>query len=97
MIKATINKDYFGQVAVSIFSTGHAINEMYIFRRPEIKAIKEGEIVNEPSLLISEETLVALKEAIRIYEGNTPDFSQGQLKATQYHLEDLRKLLKINK
>jgi hypothetical protein len=98
-LRVRINKDYIGNISFAIFSTGHTVNEQWIFGRPTRRVLEEGAIVLEPSFQIdwgnANEFMLALKEAIRIYEGSTPDFSQGELKATKYHLEDLRRLLKI--
>ena len=97
MIRILIRKDYIGNLAFSFFTTGIMINEQWVFPPAQRIALKEGEIAKEPTFTISNitanEFMLALKEAIREYEGNTPDFSQGELKATKYHLEDMRQLL----
>ena len=98
-MKIRFMKDFMGGLSVCIATTGGRYNELLVFGAPKRVFIPEGGAVEEPSFFIpwhqSEEFISALKEAIREYEGSTPDFSQGELKATKYHLEDLRKLLKI--
>lgn len=99
MLKIIIRRDWVHGLGISIFTVGHQINEQWVYDSPQRVQIKEGEIVERPSLRINSRDcdafVAALKEAIRDYEGGTPDFSQGELKATKYHLEDLRRLLKI--
>ncbi len=97
-MKVRITRDYIGGLAFAIFGTGNKINEQLIFGPTQRKVIEEGAII-EPSFRMdwvsADEFMYALKEAIREYEGSTPDFSQGELKATKYHLEDMRRLMKL--
>ena len=99
MLKIRFDKhDWYGCLAVQIFSVGNQINSHYKFGTPKREDVEEGQLLGEPSLKIygnPDEIVRALKEAIRDYEGSTPDFAQGELIATKYHLEDLRILLKI--
>ena len=77
------------------------MNEQVIYDLPKRVTFEEGHIVDRPSLSVNfhdaDEFIRELKEAIRQYEGSTPDYFTGELKATKYHLEDLRKLLKVNR
>jgi len=96
-LRIIISKDYVGNLAFSIFFFCYAKNEHLVFPPAKRIVLKEGEMATEPSFVISNnsanEFMLALKDAIRSYEGNTPDFAQGELKATKYHLEDMRKLV----
>ena len=98
MIKIRLQKDWQFGLGIAIFGVGHQYNEQWVFERPKRVQIKEGEMVEQPSLYIDpgdvDLFIAALKDAIREYEGSTPDFSQGELKATKYHLEDLRSILR---
>ena len=100
-LRVFIKKGFMGELAFTIFSVGNTYNEQLIFGKPMRKEYKGGDLILEPTFIIdthqSSEFMYALKDAIRIFEGSTPDFSQGELKATKYHLEDLRRLLKIIK
>jgi hypothetical protein len=86
-----------GNLAFSVFTFGSQINEQWLFGPGERIRLSEDEMVKEPTFSVpnisSNEFMLALKEAIREFEGSTPDFSQGELKATKYHLEDMRKLV----
>lgn len=97
MFKILIKKDWTGGLGFSFFSVGHTINEQIIYRDKTRVALEEGTMADTPTFFIdrtmSEEFMRALKDAIREFEGNTPDFSQGELKATKYHLEDMRKIV----
>lgn len=97
MLKVLIKKDWSGGLGFSFFSVGNVINEQLVFRDRQRIVLKEGEMANVPTFFIDGESagqfMYALKEAIREYEGNTPDFAQGELKATKAHLEDMRKLV----
>ena len=99
MLKIIIRKDWVGNLAFSFFTTGHQVNEQWVFPREHSRRVTltEGEIAKEPTFTVptadANEFMLALKEAIRDYEGSTPDFSQGELKATKYHLEDLRQIV----
>jgi len=97
MFTIMIKKDWVGNLAISFFSVGNKINEQWIFPPAKRKILSEGEMAPEPTFIVpniqASEFMLALKEAIRQFEGSTPDFSQGELKATKYHLEDMRQLL----
>lgn len=97
MFKILIKKDWTGGLGFSFFTVGYAINEQVVYRDKVRIALKEGEIATQPTFFIdgnmAGEFMLALKEAIREYEGSTPDFAQGELKATKAHLEDMRQLV----
>jgi hypothetical protein len=97
MLKIFIKKDWSGGLGFSFFTVGHKINEQWIYRDQIRIGLNEGEITKQPTFFIdsinANEFMLALKEAIREYEGSTPDFAQGELKATKYHLEDMRKIV----
>jgi hypothetical protein len=97
MFKIYIRKDHVGNLAFSMFTYGHQINEQWLFGPATRISVPEGEMAKEPTFLVpnimSSEFMLALKDAIREFEGSTPDFSQGELKATKSHLEDMRKLV----
>lgn len=97
MLKATIKKGFMGELEFSFFSVGNTVNEQIIFDVEKRVFLKDGERAERPSFSIpyynTNEFMLALKEAIREFEGNTPDFAQGELKATKYHLDDMRKIV----
>jgi hypothetical protein len=97
MFKIRIHEDRIGNLGFTFFSVGHQFNEVWEFPPMVRRVVKEGEIIGDPSFSVpnnfANEFMLALKEAIREYEGSTPDFSQGELKATKYHLEDMRNLI----
>lgn len=99
MLTILIKKDWLGNIGFSVFTLGNQINEQWLFKPAQRIRLAEGEMANEPTFIVpnisANEFMLALKEAIRAYEGNTPDFAQGELKATKYHLEDCRKLLTL--
>lgn len=97
MLTILIKKDWVGNIGFSIFTYGHQINEQWLFGPAQRIRLAEGQMASEPTFSVpnisANEFMLALKEAIRAYEGNTPDFAQGELKATKAHLEDMRKLV----
>ena len=96
MLKSRIQKDFLGNLEFTFFSAGNQLNEQIVFDVNRV-FLKEGDRSERPSFSIpyynANEFMLALKEAIREYEGNTPDFAQGELKATKAHLEDMRKIV----
>lgn len=99
MLKIDIRTDYFGNLQFTIFGVGHAINEQIVFRQERI-LFKEGESPKEPSFTVpnisAPEFMSALKQAISEFDGWTDDHMLGELKATKYHLEDMRKIAKLS-
>jgi len=97
MLKVLIKKDCMGNLGFSIFTYGNRYNEQWIFAPAEKMTLPEGGMAKEPTFSVpnisASEFMLALKEAIREFEGNTPDFAQGELKATKYHLEDMRRVV----
>jgi len=97
MIKVLIKKDWIGNLGFSVFTFGNRYNEQWLFGPAERIKLPEGGMAEEPTFSIpnisASEFMFALKEAVREFEGNTPDLSQGELKATKYHLEDMRKIV----
>lgn len=84
-------------IGFSVFTYGHQINEQWLFGPAQRIKLEEGQMASEPTFSVpnisADEFMRALKEAIREYEGSTPDFAQGELKATKAHLEDMRKIV----
>lgn len=60
--------------------------------------VKEAGEVVEPTLSLEHEAFQALVDAIHSdHKPSEGKFVEGKLEATENHLEDLRKLLKLNK
>lgn len=66
----------------------------------ELKTIKQGETIPNdlPTLKVRGAWILALREEIERQLGKTEvQVLEGELKATQYHLEDLRDMLDLRK
>lgn len=65
----------------------------------KVITIKEGELNPKPTLSIARELLTPFMDALKKYGVRPTDQSlvEGKLIATNYHLEDMRTLLKLNK
>lgn len=87
--------DYSG--AVHIVITRHEGNKVYVAKefKLEFEELPEGGFFKEPTLRINwydaKDFKAAFKEALD-GEKLPPSAVEGELKATKYHLEDMRKM-----
>ena len=88
--------DYSG--AVHIIITKHEGNKVYAAKEVNLvfEELPEGSFFKEPTLRIgwysANDFKAALKEALDA-EKLPPSAVEGELKATKYHLEDLRRIV----
>lgn len=83
---------WIAQVKQGKFYSGNVDKDGYL----ELKEVKEGLELQNPTLRINRRIWEGLAQALR---GITPQVDKkevdAELKATKYHLEDMRKLMKI--
>ena len=61
-----------------------------------VRKIEQEGAILEPSLMLNQEEFQALVDAIhKNYKPSEGKFTEGKLVATEKHLEDMRKLLKL--
>jgi hypothetical protein len=102
--KVYINEN-FSSFALDIYFVMEQGDRTWIAKPMELdfEEEKEGHVIHDPSLRLghrqSKEFLAAISKALHGH-GIRPDeesINEGKLKATTYHLEDLRKLLKLKR
>ena len=62
----------------------------------ELTELKEGQVQAEPTLTLNRDAWNALKSAMVDKQEREKSTVESELTATKYHLEDMRKLLKLN-